>query len=191
VRGEIFSGEDLGGIGMLAGRVMGRGRKGLTYLGGCEARSGRAGAVAKKLRVGGSPEDACVKKGLAPELRVGGCPSFWWKGNVIGCDDILAVNEVFKVKDANFEGRDLEMGDFKGGVQGWSGMLTLLLVGGPGVQRASSMVADRGTGVHGLSGMWELPSISWPGGRGGNHRRGRGPICCAGLYDNVGAFWGG
>lgn len=69
-------------------------------------------------------------------------------------------------------------------------MVTLWLLGAPGVQGASSMVAEKGAGVHGLSMMEALPSMSWPGGRGGNHRRGGGPMCSVGLYDSAGAFWG-
>jgi hypothetical protein len=52
------------------------------------------------------------------------------------------------------------------------------------------MVAERGRGVHGLSGMEVLPSMSWPEGRGRNHRRGGGPMCCVGLYDDAGASGG-
>jgi hypothetical protein len=53
VRGETFSGEDLVGMGTRGGMVMGRVRKGLTYLGAEVGGSGSAGAVARVCRVFG------------------------------------------------------------------------------------------------------------------------------------------
>lgn len=53
VRGETFSSEDLEGMGIRDGMVMGRMRKGLTYLGAEVGGSGSAGAVARVRRVCG------------------------------------------------------------------------------------------------------------------------------------------
>lgn len=50
---------------------MGRGRKGLTYLGAEVGGSCSAGAVAKSRRMVGCSEDGKVKKLVGPEWRLG------------------------------------------------------------------------------------------------------------------------
>lgn len=147
-------------------------------------RSGSAEPVASMWLMGGCSVYGCWNCGLIPEWRLGGCPACLGISNLgAGSDGTLVADEAMaEKKNWNFEA----------GVRGRSDMLTLLLLGAAGrpeVQGASSMVAEKGTGVQGLSGMVALPSISRPGGRGGNHSRGGGPICCVGLYDDPGALW--
>lgn len=133
--------------------------------------------------MGGCSVYGCEKRGLIPEWRLGGCPGCLGILNLAACSDgtLVAVEAMAEKKNWNVEA----------GVRGRSDMLTLLLLGAarrPELQGASSMMAENGTGVQGLSGMLVLPSISWPGGRGGNHSRGGGPTCCVGLYDDPGAL---
>lgn len=117
MRGETLSGDDLGRMGIRGGRVMGRGRKGLTYLGAEMGGSGSAEAVdvAWTRWMGGCSEDGKVKKWVGPEWRLGGFAD---------SEGTLVVNKAKSEKKAL---------NFEAGVLGRSGMLMLLLLGAPGV----------------------------------------------------------
>ena len=117
MRGETLSGDDWGGMGIQGGRVMGRGRKGLTYLGAEVGGSGRAGAmaVAWTRRMGGCSEDGKVKKWVGPEWRL---------GRFADSEGTSVVNEAKSEKKAL---------NFEAGVLGRSCMLMLLLLGAHGV----------------------------------------------------------